>query len=419
MRVRVCWMVVLAAGAVCGQSLDRWKKQLPPWVQLGGEYRMRVEGFTGGAFRAGNDDAYALNRVRLNLKLQPLEWLKFVFQAQDSRVWGNSRVPSAPPYKDAMDLRMGYLEVGDPERDQRASLRAGRQELAFGEQRLVGHTSWNNVGRTFDAVRATFRVARVRLDAWASSVVVVRNGEFNRPVTGDNFHGLYASTQKYVPGSTVEAYGLWRVGPAALDFKTIGTRWAGKLPARFDYGVEIAAQTGSRLRQDVRAWAGHWVVGYALPAAWKPRLVAEYNYASGDKDPRDSRFGTFDSLYPTPHGKYGLADQVGWRNIHDVHFGMETRPRPKWAVNVNVHNWWLASARDALYNAPGNPIVRVADGSAGRYVGKELDFDAACAVSGNILLGAGIGHIFPGEFLKKATPGHGYTAPYVMVVYTF
>src|SRR5688572_1409875 len=81
------------------------------------------------------------------------------------------------------------------------------------------------------------------------------------------------------------------------------------------------------------AWAGHWVLGYTLPTVpSKPRLVAEYNYASGDKDPADGQRGTFDQLYPTPHDKYGLADQVGWRNIHNARAGVEFKPSAKLSV---------------------------------------------------------------------------------------
>ncbi len=384
---------------------------LPPWIQLGGEYRMRVESFQGMGFRDDSGDTHALNRVRLNLGIRPTGWLKVFVQGQDARIWGNSRVPSAPPYKDSMDLRQGYLELGDS--DQKAfGLRAGRQELVFGEQRLIGHTSWSNTARSFDAVRATVRVSGVRIDAWASSVVVIRDATFNRSETGNNFHGIYASAK---PG---EAYALWRVGPG-LDFKTYGARRAGKLPRGFDYSVELAFQAGSVARQDLRAWAGHWLAGYAVPARWSPRLIAEYNYASGDRDPADNRRGTFDSLYPTPHGKYGYTDQVGWRNIHDVHFGLELKPRPRWSAAAHFYDWWLASARDFLYNAGGAPVFRSPDGAAGRHVGEEIAVEAAYAVSKQLQIGAAVGHAFPGEFLKRLTPGHGYTYPYVLLNYTF
>jgi hypothetical protein len=182
----------------------------------------------------------------------------------------------------------------------------------------------------------------------------------------------------------------------------------------------VAGQTGAFAADNVRAWAGHWLVGYTIAGArYKPRLVAEYNYASGDEDPRDGRRETFDQLYPTGHDKYGLADQVGWRNIHHLRSGIEFKPRAKWLVTGSYHSWWLASARDALYSASGAAIARSADGSAGRRVGQEADLQAIYTLSRQVQVGGGLAHIFPGTFLKKTTPGKPFTFPYLMFSYAF
>jgi hypothetical protein len=148
-------------------------------------------------------------------------------------------------------------------------------------------------------------------------------------------------------------------------------------------------------------------------------LIGEYNYASGNQDPRGRVRGTFDQLYPTGHDKYGLADQVGWRNIEDMRFGVELRPSAKWLLVENFHNWWLASANDGLYNAAGAMIVTPVNGPASRHVGEELDAQAVYTVSKQVQIGAGFAHIFPGAFLKQATPGKAYNFPYLMVTYGF
>lgn len=409
---------------------DELNKALPKWLRFSGEYRARLEGFGGGAFRDDNNDAYLLNRFRVNMKIQPAAWLKFNLQGQDARVFWKNQNPAAPPFQDTMDLRQAYVEIGDSEK-KTFGLRAGRQEIVFGEQRLVGHVSWLNTARTFDAVRLTLRHNGYRLDSFASSVVQPVDGEFNRAfrTKADNFHGLYGGIEKLVPAALVEPFLFWRVTrglrtellePGNRDFKTIGFRWVGKLPANFDYGAEMAGQTGSLGADTIDAWAGHWLVGHTVPAVrYKPRLVAEYNYATGDKNPRDGRRGTFDQLYPTGHDKYGLADQVGWRNIHHVRAGVELRPHPKWLLMPNYHSYWLASATDALYAASGVAIARVADGSAGRRVGQELDISAVYSLNKQTQIGAGFAHLFPGTFLKKATPGQGYSSPYVMVSHAF
>jgi len=51
------------------------------------------------------------------------------------------------------------------------------------------------------------------------------------------------------------------------------------------------------------------------PVKSTPKLRLEFNHASGDSNPSDGKHGTFDVLYPTAHDKYGMADQVGWKNV--------------------------------------------------------------------------------------------------------
>src|SRR5262249_3415049 len=148
----------------------------------------------------------------------------------------------------------------------------------------------------------------------------------------------------------------------------------GKLPANLDYGLEMARQDGSLGSDDISAWAGHWVLGYtAAKMKFKPRFSAEYNYASGDRSGTDGQRHTFDQLYPTGHDKYGLADQVGWKNIHNLRAGVDFKPGKKWAVRGRYDAWWLADTHDALYDAGSNVIAKVAAGTAGKYVGQELD----------------------------------------------
>ena len=93
-------------------------------------------------------------------------------------------------------------------------------------------------------------------------------------------------------------------------------------------------------------------------------------------NPTDGRRETFDQLYPTPHDKYGLADQVGWKNIHHVRAGVEITPFKKLALTGNYHSWWLASANDAFYGAGSGVVARVPGGAADRHVGQELDAQA-------------------------------------------
>ncbi len=231
-----------------------------------------------------------------------------------------------------------------------------------------------------------------------------------------------------IPRASFEPYVFWRrdvnlrgeTGVVAdLAQTTIGTRIAGKLPARLDYAVEMAIQRGSLGPDDVRAWAGHWQLRESLPGAGAVKLTGEYNYASGDEDPADGVRGTFDQLYPTPHDKYGLADQIGWKNIHHARAGFEVSPFRATPFTVNYHSWWLAEEKDAVYNIGNTALGRIPAGAADRHVGQEIDVQVSRALTPQLQAAAGYAHIFPGKFLKEATPGASYSHPYVMLTYVF
>jgi hypothetical protein len=332
------------------------------------------------------------------------------------------------PFEDTFDLRQAYVEFGRLEGNT-FELRVGRQELVFGEQRLVGHVNWLNTARSFDAVRAAYRHQSFRIDAFAASVVNVVEGNFNKRTDGNNFHGIYGAFTSVIPRASVEPYAFWRLGRglrsetgpiSKLDAKTIGFRVAGKLPANLDYGAEMAAQTGTLGADDVEAWAGHWVAGYTFPKpASRPRVFAEYNFATGDANPTDQKREGFDQLYPTPHDKTGLADQVGWKNIHHVRGGLELKPTARLSLATSYHSWWLANTRDGLYAISGALVARSADGSAGRHVGQEFDIQATYPLTPQIQIAPGYSHIFPGTFLNRATPGQAYDLGYLMLTFQF
>ena len=274
----------------------------------------------------------------------------------------------------------------------------------------------------------TYRSKPFQLDVFGSSVVAIDDTSFNESdFDSSQFYGAYgAATHAGAQGRgralscsiASAATSAPELGPLAdLQSATIGVRWVGALPAGLDYNTEVAFQTGSLGQDDVRAWAGHWQLRETLNARRGVRLFGEYNFASGDGNAKDGRRETFDQLYPTGHDKYGLADQVGWKNIHHLRAGGEVLVRKGLVLSSSFHSWWLADAHDALYNAGGAVVARVAGGAANRHVGQELDAQAAFSVTPQLQIAGGYAHIFPGAFLKEATPGASYSAPYLMVTY--
>ena len=88
MPLRAAILVAFATTVLPAQQAplsNEWNRYLPAWLQLGGEYRARLEGYAGGGFKNDNSDDYLLSRLRLNLNIQPEDWFQIRLQAQDAR----------------------------------------------------------------------------------------------------------------------------------------------------------------------------------------------------------------------------------------------------------------------------------------------------------------------------------------------
>lgn len=405
---------------------NRVNTVLPSWLRVRGEFRERFEGFDGANFVDGRDDYYALSRVRVNATITPSKSLSFQANVQDARVADKTIGPTTAPFRGPFDLRTAFADIGAAKAP--IAFRLGRQELAFGEQRLLGHLAWVNTGRTWDAARVILRSNAFQADVFGASLVRSLPDEFDKSGNGNRLAGVYATTGTLIPQASVEPFVFYRRdvnlrserGPIGnLHQTTIGARVAGKLPARLDYGIEMALQRGSLAEDAVHAWAGHWQLRESLPGAGSVKLISEYNVASGDNNATDGTRGTFDQLYPTGHDKLGLADQVGWRNVRHMREGIEFTPIRATPLSFSYHSWWLADRNDALYAASGALLARVPGGAASSHVGQELDLQVTRALTPQILMAAGYAHLFTGAFLKQATPGASYSQPYVMVTYVF
>ena len=420
---RATWILALALTAgrsASGQDLPA-ASVLPSWLDVDGEYRIRVEGIAGARFQSENDDAWVLSRLRLGATFLPSKKWRAVVQVQDAHVFFKDQQPARPPFQDVLDARLAFVEVGARSADG-VRARIGRQEMAFGEQRLIGNADWLNTARTFDAARVTLTRPHVTIDGFGGYVVRVVPAQLNIPEPGTMLFGLHAVIRDAAPHGTIEPYIFARrtpnqltetTGRDALHSATIGARWTATAPKSVDIGVEVAGQVGSIGSDRVRAWAGHWSAGVTkAQSPWKPRAFVEYNYASGDDNARDGRRQTFDQLYATGHDKYGLADQIGWRNVHDLRIGSDLKPSRRLLATVRYHSWWIASTADAVYDASGAVLTTAPAMVASRHIGQEVDAQAIFSLP-RLRVGAGYARIFPGALLEAAIRAKPLSYPYV------
>ncbi len=426
------------------------------------------------------DDGWLLQRFRIGMLIKPVSWLKIYAQGQDSREIGSDRAdfPNVLGAEgdDSFDLRQGYIELGDPKLFP-LTLKVGRQILSYGDERLVGAFDWNNIGRTFDAVKLRWEEKTWWVDAFASTVVVPTRGQYNQSdfVNGNEtgreqlFAGVYFSTAA-IPFQTTDVYGFYlseNTGqplfqPTAIDdtgFFTIGFRMKSKpgafapqppapepdgkavadgkeiadakatpaplppkKPVGLDYTLEAAFQTGEVRGLDLTAFAAHLDVGYTFDISWRPRIALGYSYASGDSDQFDGDIETFQNLFPTNHKFYGQADFFSWQNIHDLELNLKVAPIKSVTLRADFHAFFLADNNDSWYRANGVTTVRplnAAARNADSYAGCEIDVLATWAVTKNVALEAGYSHFIAGEYLNDTGAASDADFAYVQATITF
>ncbi len=408
---------------------------------LGGQFRARIEqkkyfavpnANQGDFKRTGDpDNTFGDFRERLHLGYSPCAWFTVFGEYQDSSAVNDDRNPS--PDTDHSQLRQAWLALGNAKTFP-LTAKVGRQELVYGDQRLVGMADWLNIGRTFDAAKLRYETPKAWVDGFVSQPVIPDKTQFDSSDGHEQLSGIYASTKTLLPAQESQFYFLSRnvdrrpaseaaqkLYPVATprDIYTVGLRFK-SLPGAlkgWDYEVEAAGQFG-RFKTTLAspnlsqaAFAVHVAGGYTWQdAMWTPRLGLEYNYASGDGNSNDGTHGTFDNLFPSNHGLYGAMDFFSLQNMQDMHLSYSVKPLKKLLVKVDGYVFWLANTHDFLYAGNGTPRNTGGYGinpGAGNYVGSELDLTAAYTITAFATASAGYGHLFTGDYINHSLANFG------------
>jgi hypothetical protein len=395
-------------------------------ITLGGQIRIRGEYRNPTSYvnapTAYRSDELFLTRIRINLKFSVTDDIDVFVQPQDERQWGQEF--SVLSDERNLDLHQGYVELrnllGEP-----LSIKAGRMELSYGDQRLVSPLDWSNISRAWDGAKIRYAPR----DWWIEGFYTVIKDPLpaapaplpfvpTSPIGGahdQTFSGIYSSYvgiadhefdlygffREFRDGTTVSERGA--IGN--LIDRTLGARIKGK-DLGFDYTLEAMSQTGHASTDHINAYAYVGTLGYTFDMAWTPRIGAEYDFASGDRNPTDGKRGTFDPLFPFGHYYQGFADVFAFKNGKDAAAFFKVSPTDTLSIQLDYHTFWLAQDKDAWYNAAGGPIRRDLTGLSTNRIGEETDFHVRLAVGKYVKFWAGWSHVFAGPYIRQtATTG--------------
>jgi hypothetical protein len=377
--------------------------------EFGGQIRFRPEVRQNLDLDSSNSDArnFVGQRLRFQVRARVDENVEAFVQLQDSRLWGEEQ--SVTSRDGFTDLHQGYLQVEDFLKPG-VSLRVGRQELIYGGERLVGAFGWDNVGRSFDALKLGYATK-----TWWTDFLLAKTIDRRSTGRGDRDQYLYGVYSRFFADRPqyLEIYGLHfrdglrlpgelvARGPSATEIFTLGARSAGTFGDGYDYELEFANQFGHRAADSHRARAFAGRLNRTLDEKLKLRVGFEYDVASGDSDPADGRSGEFFNLFPTNHPLYGYADLMGWRNMQDFRPHFSFTPVGPLSFDVDYHRFYLLQGRGPWKNAGGVVFGFDPTGQSGKHVGDELDFTAAFPLQKHLKILSGYSIFWPGEFARR------------------
>jgi Alginate export len=398
---------------------------IPKWATLDIQLRGRTEYQSSDNYISGNGQTYELTRVYGGLEVRPTKFLTGYIQFIDTHALGLPLKYVAANQRDVFDDRQAYLEFHTKE----VKIFAGRQELKYGSERLVGISDWTNNSRTWDGFLA--RIGdKNRLDLFSTSVVAVHPSSLDKHGAGLTFHGAVGTIGTWIPHMVVQPFVYFKSFPGETSqqaikgsdlFVTPGAEVAGQFPIGLDFDAMGALQRGNYSNDTVKGAAGYVKAGWNFKSlTWKPRLRGEYDYASGNDRKDLYRIGTFDQQYPSNHNAFGLTDLFGFQNIKQERMNLDLIPSQRLSLLFQQEWLQMATPFDNIYSGSAGTVVKApTTGLLSSDIGREFDASGKYLISDSLVMNAGVGHFSPGTVMRENTHGAPLTIAYFSLTYRF
>lgn len=396
------------------------------YASFGGEARLKYERYDQPVFnqKPADSDGFLLQRYLLHADVHATPYFRGFVQLQSSLEDFRTGGPR-PTDLDRLDLHQAFFDANIfPADADEITLRAGRQEMAYGSQRLISVRDGPNNRLAFDAVRALTRFGEWHADAWIAQPVDINQGIFDdRRIEQTTFWGGYVTGPlPLIAGLNADFYylGLAREnahfasGTADELRHSLGTRLFGK-HGSLDWNFEFVGQFGTFGNNDILAWTAASDTGWTFAnAPTKLRLFLRADIASGNHG--GSMLGTFNPLFP--RGTYfNEAALIGPQNLIDLQPGVDVALTKSLKLTTSCDFVWRESLADAVYGVSGN--VQVAPGASNaRFVGTFPSVSLAWQATRHLSFAANyVAYLF-GDFVTQSQP-YQRNGNYLNVIATF
>ena len=428
------------------------------YLTLGGDMRQRFEHYSGFGVSNGSvdgrADSYYLARYLLHADLHVGDAFRVFLQLNGNTELGRRGGPRPGIDRDDFDVHQAFFDVRLPlgklgaagAEDKVLLIRLGRQELAYGDDRLIDIREGPNVRQSFDAARVSLQNPDFKVDALFARAVATNKGVFDDgyDLQQAEVWGLYSTLVlpflRRAHSADLPALDLYYLGydrqngpfdqsatrgssdpkPGHETRHSLGGRLHGTvfplgdgaLTGEFHYDVEGIYQFGRFGDAGISAYEASFDLGYyfqQLPLG--PNISLRVDLASGDANPRDRTLETFNPLFPK--GIYFSEPSfLGPENLIAVHPVVDWHLHKVVGLMATVIGYWRQDTGDGVYNfsgapaLPGSPVpARPAGGEVpggSRYVGAEADAWLEWGINRHLTFDLSYSHFFAGTYVRDA-----------------
>lgn len=379
--------------------------------KLSAEYRPRTEYRHGYKAMFTEDDKasfFISQRMRLNAAYS-LDKLKFGLSIQDIRVWGDVAQQSST--SNQLMLYQGWAEYmfSKP-----LSMKIGRQELRYDDERIFGNVDWLQQGRTHDL--ALFKYEKNFL----LHLGIAFNQESEKLKGTDyNLSGNYKTMQFIWFNKKIKSLalsllilnnGLQNKSSDVVPVyktsfsQTFGTRLTYDKNAFSWYGSTYYTTGKDIALRDLSAYYVNLGLNAKLGEKWLTGLGWEMLSGTSQKEKKENVSYTnnsFTPFYGTNHKFNGYMDYFYVGNhlnsvgLNDI-YGNLTYKKNKFNLAFTPHLFFTAN--DVLNPSVSGELM-------GKTLGTEIDLVAGYKMAENIQLSCGYSQMFGTETLKVLSGG--------------
>jgi hypothetical protein len=336
------------------------------------------------------------------------------FFGQLNSTFANGRVtPNRSIDENRLDLHQAFLDIYFLQNEHtKIVLRAGRQELLYGSQRIIAVREGPNNRQSFDGIKLFYKSNRWQVDFYYAQPLTNKPNLFDDVSNTDRkVWSMYVVGKKIPILGNADVYYIGNYnrlarfnGVAGEETRhSWGTRIWQKTP-QWAYDLEALYQFGTFGNQRIRAYTASANLTYSLKLGKiSPVLGLKTEIISGDRQKNDLYLNTFNPLFP--RGAYfGLAALIGPANLVDFHPSFEINLTKKLVFGIDYDIFWRYSLQDGIYG-PNVALIYGDQNSPHAHIGNQLGFMFEYNPNKHLSIVPEITWFKAGEYIKDVSTG--------------